>query len=139
MKINLFVTIREAKEKFKKKINSKKFDWVEAAAEDGYTNKKNFDDLKSIKLMPLMLKKPGKISLKKKFLSTHINSPIICCPMGHQTQFDKDGEIETAKGVYAAGGIAFWNPEQNISQRYKNKNQNAKIGWLIFLLEINNG
>ena len=40
MEINLFVTIREAKKKFKKKINLKKFNWVEAAAEDGYTSKK---------------------------------------------------------------------------------------------------
>ena len=133
MKINLFVTIREAKEKFKKKINSKKYDWVEAAAEDGFTNKKNFDDLKSIKIIPLMLKKPGKISLKKKFFNTSINSPLICCPMGHQTQFDKDGEIQTARGVYNAGGISFFGTQSRIALKdIRDKNPNAKIGWLIF-------
>ena len=62
MKNKLFVTIREAKKKFHLNISSKKYDWVEAAAEDGYTNKKNFDDLKTIKLLPLMLRKPKKNS-----------------------------------------------------------------------------
>ena len=97
MKNNLFVTIREAKKRFQLKINPKKYDWIEAAAEDGYTNKKNFDDLKFLKLIPLLLKKPKKIFLKKKFLNVYINSALVCCPMGHQTQFDRDGEIETIK------------------------------------------
>ena len=80
-----------------------------------------------------MLKKPGKISLKKKFLSTNINSPIICCPMGHQTQFDKDGEIETANGVYSAGGLAFFGTQSRIALKdIRKKNPKAKLGWLIF-------
>ena len=67
MKNNLFVTIREAKRRFQLKINPKKYDWIEAAAEDGYTNQKNFDDLKLLKLIPLLLKKPKNIFLKKNF------------------------------------------------------------------------
>ena len=74
MKNNLFVTIREAKKRFKFKINPKKYDWIEAAAEDGFTNKKNFEDLKFLKLIPLLLKKPKKILLKKKFLNVYINT-----------------------------------------------------------------
>ena len=133
MKNNLFVTIREAKKKFQLKIDPKKYDWIEAAAEEGYTNKKNFEDLKFLKLIPLLLQKPKKISLKKKFLNAHINSAIVCCPMGHQTQFDKDGEIETAKGVDKAGSLSFFGTQGRMSLKdIRKKNKNAKIGWFIF-------
>tara|TARA_B100000902_G_scaffold252463_1_gene238853 strand:+ start:1504 stop:2550 length:1047 start_codon:yes stop_codon:yes gene_type:complete len=133
MKNNLFVTIREAKRRFQLKINPKKYDWIEAAAEDGYTNQKNFDDLKLLKLIPLLLKKPKNIFLKKKFLNEYINSAIVCCPMGHQTQFDKDGEIETAKGVDKAGSLSFFGTQGRMSLKdIRERNKNAKMGWFIF-------
>jgi (S)-2-hydroxy-acid oxidase len=133
MKNNLFVTIREAKKKFQQKINKKKYDWVEAAAEDGYTNQKNFEDLKLLKIIPFLLQKPKKIELKKNILNFNINSALICCPMGHQTQFDKNGEIETAKGVDIAGSLAFFGTQSRLSLKdIRKENKKAKIGWLIF-------
>ena len=53
--------------------------------------------------------------------------------MGHQTQFDKDGEIETAKGVDQAGSLSFFGTQGRMSLKdIRKKNKNAKIGWFIF-------
>ena len=54
-----FATIRQCKTIFKKKINYKIYNWVTAAAEDGFTSEINLEALKQIIIKPKLLSKIG--------------------------------------------------------------------------------
>tara|TARA_Y100000590_G_scaffold282181_1_gene317415 strand:+ start:2356 stop:3387 length:1032 start_codon:yes stop_codon:yes gene_type:complete len=128
-----FFTLREAELFSHRKIGNKVFDWLQAAAEDGFTFKKNFEDLSKVKIKPTFLAKIKKINTLTDFYGHKISSPLILSPMGHQTQFHKDGEIETAKGVAKANTIAFFGTQGRISlDDIRKKNKKLKIGWTIF-------
>jgi (S)-2-hydroxy-acid oxidase len=128
-----FVTIREAKLIAKKKINNKIFKWLQSGAEDDFTYKKNFLDLIKIKIKPKHLRKVENIDLSKTFFGKKIPIPILLSPMGHQTQFHKNGEIETALGVNKANTISFFSTQGRMSlEDIRKKNKDAKIGWTIF-------
>ena len=64
MKSISFVTLREAEKLAKKKIDRKKFNWLESGAEDNHTTSKNISDLKDLKIKPFHLKAVGKINLE---------------------------------------------------------------------------
>ena len=128
-----FVTLREAEKFSQKKINKKIFNWLQSGAEDDYTYKKNFEDLRRIQIKPFHLNKVRNIDLKCDFLGNKIASPIILSPMGHQTQFHKDGEIEMGKGINNVDTIAFFSTQGRISlDDIRKKNKNLKLGWTIF-------
>lgn len=128
-----FVTIREAEILAKKKINKKMFDWLQSGAEDNYTYEKNFIDLKEIQIKPYHLKKIKKIKLGTDFFGCKISSPILVAPMGHQTQFDENGEIETASGAQKENTVSFFSTQGRISlSEIRKKNKLANLGWTIF-------
>ncbi len=128
-----FVTLREAEFYAKKKINNKVFQWLQSGAEDNFTYNKNFLDLINIKIKPKHLSKVGKINISKNFFGTKISLPVLLAPMGHQTQFHKNGEIETASGVEEINTISFFSTQGRISlSDIRKKNNKAKIGWTIF-------
>ena len=110
-----FVTLREAEKFAKKKINKKIFNWLQSGAEDNYTLEKNFADLKRIQIKPLHLSKVETINLVSNFFGNKISSPIILSPMGHQTQFHKNGEEEMGKGIDEINSIAFFSTQGRIS------------------------
>ncbi len=127
-----FVTLREAEFFAKKKLKNKIFQWLQSGVEDNYTLDKNFLDLKNIKIKPKHLNKVGKLDLSKNFFGKNISSPILLAPMGHQTQFHKDGEIETALGV-GEKSIAFFSTQGRISlDDIRKKNKLTNLGWTIF-------
>lgn len=128
-----FVTLREAEKLAKKKINNKIFNWLQSAAEDNLTNKKNFGDLAKVKIKPKHLTGVQNVNTECDFFGKKIKSPLLLAPMGHQTQFHKNGEIETCMGVTAANSISFFSTQGRISLddiRFKNKK--GKLGWTIF-------
>jgi len=128
-----FVTLKEAEKLALKRMGKKKFIWLESGAEDGFTFKKNFYDLQKIKIFPNHLKSVGTPDLKRDFFGYRIKSPIILAPMGHQTQFHKDGEIETARGVEKENTVAFFRTQGRISlDDIRKKNKNSILGWTIF-------
>ena len=94
-----FATIRQCKVNFKKKINNKIYNWVVAAAEDGFTSEINSEALKQIIIKPKLLSRTGFTDCSSSFFETKIKYPILLAPMGHQTQFHRNGEIETCKGA----------------------------------------
>ena len=110
-----FVTLREAELYAKKKINNKIFQWLQSGAEDNFTYNKNFSDLINIKIKPKHLNKVGNIDISKNFFGTKISLPILLAPMGHQTQFHKNGEVETALGVKNVDTISFFSTQGRIS------------------------
>ena len=128
-----FVTLREAELYAQKKINNKIFQWLQSGAEDNFTYNKNFSDLTNIKIKPKHLNKVGKIDISKNFFGTKISLPILLAPMGHQTQFHKNGEIETASGVKNVNTISFFSTQGRISLKdIRKKNNKGKLGWTIF-------
>ena len=68
----------------------------------------NYDELQKIKILPKFLKKTKDINLNKKIFKTVFSCPIAISPMGHQTQFNKFGEIETARGAKKSKSLAFF-------------------------------
>ena len=128
-----FVTLREAELYAKKKISSKIFQWLQSGAEDNFTYNKNFLDLVNIKIKPKHLNKVGNIDISKNFFGSKISLPILIAPMGHQTQFHKNGEIETAAGAKNMNIISFFSTQGRISLNdIRKKNAKTKIGWTIF-------
>lgn len=129
----MFVTIREAEKIAKKKIRKGTYNWLISGAEDGWTNEKNFIDLKKIKLIPHILKKNYNLSLKQKFLNLELNFPLVVSPMGHQTQFEKNGEYSTAQGAYQEDILSFFSTQGRISfDQIKKKIPKGNIIWQIF-------
>lgn len=128
-----FVTIRQCQKLFKKKINSDIYDWVLAAAEDGLTNSLNIIDLNDIIIKPKLLNKVGHLDTSLKFFNHKIYNPIILAPMGHQTQFHKNGEIEMCHGAELSEVIASFGTQSRIKlDEIRNKNKKAKVIWTIF-------
>ena len=110
-----FVTLREAENFAQKKIDKKIFNWLQSGAEDNYTTSKNIIDLNNIRIKPFHLKKVKRINLTTNFFGKKISSPLILSPMGHQTQFHKDGEIETAKGISSINSVGVFGTQGRMS------------------------
>tara|TARA_B100000945_G_C20425322_1_gene620196 strand:+ start:2090 stop:3169 length:1080 start_codon:yes stop_codon:yes gene_type:complete len=128
-----FATVRQAEALAKNKIRKGSFKWLQAAAEDGYTHFKNIEDLNSIKILPKHLARIKKPYLQSNFFGTKISSPLILSPMGHQTQFNKKGEIEMAKGLEISNSIAFFGTQNRMSLNdIRKKNKKANLAWTIF-------
>jgi (S)-2-hydroxy-acid oxidase len=128
-----FVTLREAEKFCQKKSNKKIFNWVQSGAEDNYTYEKNFSDLLKIQIKPSHLSSVKNVDLSTNFFNNRISSPIFLSPMGHQTQFHKNGEIEMGKGIENINSIAFFSTQGRISlDDIRKKNKKLKIGWTIF-------
>ena len=112
-KIN-FETVRQAEKVAEKNIKKETFQWLQAAAEDGFTHQKNIEDLNKIKIIPLQLSLNGKPKLESNFFGKKISSPLILSPMGHQTQFFKSGEIDMAKGTHLSNTVGFFSTQGRI-------------------------
>ena len=130
---NIFTTIRQAELIASKKIRHGTFQWVQAAAEDGFTANKNVSDLNSIQILPKQLCAVNKPKLATTIFNKKIFSPLLLSPMGHQTQFHKKGEIETAKGVNKAKSASVFATQGRMSlSDIRKNNKNSKISWTIF-------
>ncbi len=128
-----FVTLREAEYYAQKKINKKIFNWLQSGAEDNYTTSKNIIDLNNIKIKPFHLKKVKKINLTTNFFGTKISSPLVLSPMGHQTQFHREGEIETAKGISSINSVGVFGTQGRMSlDDVRKNNTKTKLCWTIF-------
>ena len=131
-KIN-FETVRQAEKVAEKNIKKETFQWLQAAAEDGFTHQKNIEDLNKIKIIPLQLSLNGKPKLESNFFGKKISSPLILSPMGHQTQFFKSGEIDMAKGTHLSNTVGFFSTQGRIKlETIRKKNRNSILAWEIF-------
>lgn len=128
-----FETINQARLLARKSIRINTIKWLEAAAEDGFTKEKNIIDLKKIKIIPKFLNKVGNPKLNFTFFNNIYSSPIVIAPMGHQTQFHKNGESETARGAQKSSVLSFFGTQGRISlQDIRKKNPKLNFGWEIF-------
>lgn len=129
-----FSSIRELSLLFQKKFSKGLYEWVNSGAEDDVTMKRNIEYLNKLQLYPEILKKRKNLNFTKNFFGEDITSPLILSPMGHQTQFHKDGEIEMCKGVDNYGSISFFSTQSRIKlEDVRAKNKNASLVYQIFL------
>ena len=133
MKKNSFQTIRQAELFAKNNIRKGSFEWLQAGAEDNLTRDKNLYDLKISKILPKHLTGLKKLDFSSNIFGKKIKSPLILSPMGHQTQFHRDGEIETAKAFNNTQRISFFSTQGRMSLKdIRKRNKNAYLGWEIF-------
>ncbi len=130
---NKFATIRQAEKLASKICRNGTFKWLQAAAEDGFTEKKNIIDLNKIKIIPKQLNCIKFPEFSTSFFGSKITSPLILSPMGHQTQFHKNGEVEVAKSFEKINSIGFFGTQGRMSLNdIRKNNKKAKLGWTIF-------
>ena len=128
-----FTTIREAELLAKKKIRKGTYNWLNSGAEDGHTYEKNVEDLSKIKIIPKILVKNNQKNLNKNIYGLNIDHPIILSPMGHQTQFEKNGEFSVAQALNQNNILGFFSTQGRIGFKdLKNKYPKSKIAWQIF-------
>jgi isopentenyl diphosphate isomerase/L-lactate dehydrogenase-like FMN-dependent dehydrogenase len=100
-KLNLSIIKKIAQ----KKISIKKWNWLENGTEKEITLKKNLEIFDNIKIVPRFLKNNFKSNIDINFFKKKIPFPLIISPVGHLTQFHKDGEGELARGAEKFGTI----------------------------------
>ena len=123
-----FKTTQQAELFAKKKLSTGAYSWLIAGAEDNYTERLNIKDLNNIKINPKILKKTFNLKINKNFLNLQIPSPIILSPMGHQTQFHKNGEVETSKGSKKYGTLSFFSTQGRIKlNEIKSKTKKVEL------------
>lgn len=94
-----FKSLPEIKIFAKKKISSKTWNWLENGTENGNTLNANLNAFQKYKLIPRVLKYKNDQIKKTKFLNINLKMPLVIAPMGHLTQFHKNGEAEVALGA----------------------------------------
>ena len=133
MKKIQFETIRQSEKLTKKKVLKAAFEWIQAGVEDNFTRDKNIQELNKIKILPRFLKKIINANTGSNFFGTTLSHPILLAPMGHQTQWHKNGEIEMAKGLSSPKTIAFFSTQGRIRlKEIRQKNKKIHLGWEIF-------
>ena len=126
-------TLNEFEKLAKKKIRSGTFKWLESAAEDGFTDKANRDDLEKIMIEPRIFNSSNKIDLKRRIFGEKFEFPIIVCPMGHQTQFEKNGEKSTYLGSTKSNILSFFSTQGRIElEKIVNNSSKKNYAWQIF-------
>ena len=129
----IFTTVQEAEHLAKKKIRRGTFNWLNSGAEDGETYQNNSEELKKIKIIPKILVKNKNTNIKNKFYGLSLDHPIILSPMGHQTQFEKNGEMSVAAALNKKNILGFFSTQGRIGFKdLKIQNKNSNIVWQIF-------
>lgn len=129
----IFTTVQEAEYLAKKKIRKGTFNWLNSGAEDGETYQNNSEELKKIKIIPKILIKNKNTNIKNKFYGLSLDHPIILSPMGHQTQFEKNGEMSVAAALNKKNILGFFSTQGRIGFKdLKIQNKNSNIVWQIF-------
>ncbi len=134
MKKFKYVTIREIQSNAYNKCRKGTFTWLESGAEDEFTTDKNINDLNKIQIYPRVLNKIVEPNYETTFLNKKFESPLILSPMGHQTQFHKNGEIEMALGTSNINVLSCFNTQGRINlNEIKKNSKNSNLVWQLFL------
>jgi L-lactate dehydrogenase (cytochrome) len=81
------------------------FDYVDGAAWDEVTKRRNESDLRSLALRPRMLVGATEIDLSTEVLGRRIEIPLLGAPTGLTGLVHHEGEVGIARAVHDAGGL----------------------------------
>ena len=123
----------QIKEFAKKKISLKTWNWLENGSEWGNTSQINKNAFKKIKIVPRIFEYNSNTFAVKKFLNLKLSLPLIIAPMGHLTQFHKDGEAELALGAEKSSTFITISSLTRINlNEIRKKAKNAKILYQLY-------
>jgi len=126
-------SLPQVKEFAKNKISKKTWNWLENGAEWGNTSKLNIESYKKIKIVPRIFKYNSKSFAVSNFLNTKMKIPLLIAPMGHLTQFHKDGEAELALGAQKSNAIVTISSLTRINlKEIRSKAKSSKILYQIY-------
>ena len=133
LKKNLPQTIRELETFARKKSSKGAFNWLNAAAESGITKKINQDAFKKVEIIPNFFHDTSNLDTSTSFFGHKLSMPIIISPMGHQTQFHKNGEAELAAGTKFENILLCFSTQGRMSlKQIKRKCPRGKFIWDFF-------
>ncbi len=117
----------------KKNIFKKAWNWLENGAEWGNTTFLNIEDLKKVKIVPRIFSYNSKSFAASSLFNTKLSTPLVVAPMGHLTQFHKDGEAELALGAQKSSTFITISALSRLSlKEIRNKAKSAKILYQIY-------
>jgi isopentenyl diphosphate isomerase/L-lactate dehydrogenase-like FMN-dependent dehydrogenase len=117
----------------KKKIFKKAWNWLENGSEWGNTTKLNIEEFKNVKIIPRIFNYNSKSFASNSLLNTRLPIPLMIAPMGHLTQFHKDGEAELALGAQKSSTFITISALSRLSlKEIRKKAKSAKIFYQIY-------
>lgn len=123
----------QIKEFAKKRIPIKTWNWLENGSEWGNTAQINKNDFKKIKVVPKIFRYNSKTFAADNFLNSVLPIPLIIAPMGHLTQFHKDGEAELALGAEKSSTFITISALTRLNlNEIRNKSKSSKILYQLY-------
>lgn len=129
----------QIKEFAKKRISIKTWNWLENGSEWGNTAQINKNDFKKIKIIPRIFRYSSKTYASRNFLNSTLSVPLIIAPMGHLTQFHKDGEAELALGAERSSTFITISSLTRLNlNEIRKKSKSAKILYQLYFYNSKN-
>ena len=126
-------TIRELETLVKNTSNKGTYNWLNAAAENGKTKEINEKAFEKVEIIPNFFQDTSKLDTSINFYNNKLSMPIVISPMGHQTQFHKNGEAELALGTKSEKILLCFSTQGRMSlKRIKKNFPNGKYIWDFF-------
>ena len=127
------LTLNEFEKFTKGKPRPGAYNWLMSAAENGQTDIINRFDLDKIKIEPRILNSQIKVNLKTSFFGKKFEFPFLVCPMGHQTQFEKNGERSTYLGATKSQILSFFSTQGRLKlEDIISRDNKSNFAWQIF-------
>ena len=95
--------VKDFRELAKKKLPSPIFHYIDGAADDEITYKRNTDAFDTCDLVPNVLSGVDKIDMSTTVMGQKIDMPLYCAPTALQRLFHYEGEIGVAKAAEKFG------------------------------------
>jgi len=99
------INIADLRELARRRLPAGVFDYVDGAAWDEVTKRRNESDLQSLLLRPRMLVGAAEIDLSTTVLGRRVAIPLLGAPTGLSGLVHHEGEVGIAQAVHGAGGL----------------------------------
>ena len=97
--------IRDLRRYAKFRVPRPMFDYMDGAADDETTLRRNCEDFQRYELLPRYLVDVGEIDPSTKVLGAPIELPVVLAPTGMSRLFNNDGELAVSAAAAAAGTV----------------------------------
>jgi L-lactate dehydrogenase (cytochrome) len=99
MNLNNCHNFKDFRELARRRLPTPIFDYIDGAADDEYTHKRNTDSFNSVSLVPSVLRSVENIDMSTTIFGKKISMPVYCAPTAVQRLFHYEGERAVAKAA----------------------------------------
>jgi L-lactate dehydrogenase (cytochrome) len=103
MKVTNCHNVMEFAEFARRKLPTPFYDFLEGAADDGWTARRNIAAFDDYEFMPNYLVDVSKVDCSTEILGQKVSMPLYLCPTGASRMFHHQGELAAARAAAAAG------------------------------------